>query len=530
MQAWDVIIVGGSVAGLRAAIAASDEGATVTVLSSASPSSFTDDTMSCGLATSSGEVDSSTHAADTKRVGADLCEDDVVAASTNSAVDHLGELERWGLNLRRDRNGAPHLGQLPGQTNPRTASTGDSTLREVRSILEEQCIKRNIPRRGDVEVLDIVMKGGRANGLIALDVQSGEMFSIQSKSILLAGSGFQSAWNGDGIAMGTSAHLALRSGIPLADLEFTSMHPLTVVETGLCLPLDLLGAGGIVIGSDGQPMATDDGPDALAQTIISAGGASLNLTGISRTDSPWFAGVAESLMSRCGIDCTRESIPLMPIAGPTIGGIPTDASGNVINGSWNTVLSGLFAAGDAACSGLHGAALNSGDHLLGALASGATAGTSAAEHASNSKHSASSEISIALSEAHHLYDSILTAVDSGGASSGTIQSSLAMTMRAHMGPERNAAGLSTAAAAIQELQQTKLSITDSSPVMNTEMVSMLRTQGLLSVASAAVSAAMAREESRGTHVRTDHPDTDANQAKHSLSGNDGRVTSLTLRS
>ena len=111
MQAWDVIIVGGSVAGLRAAIAASDEGATVTVLSPSSPSSFTDDTMSCGLATSSGEVDSSTHAADTKRVGADLCEDDVVAASTNSAVDHLGELERWGLNLRRDRNGAPHLGQ-----------------------------------------------------------------------------------------------------------------------------------------------------------------------------------------------------------------------------------------------------------------------------------------------------------------------------------------------------------------------------------------------------------------------------------
>ncbi|MCS5535165.1 MAG: FAD-binding protein, partial [Candidatus Poseidoniales archaeon] len=183
MQAWDVVIVGGSVAGLRAAIAASDEGATVTVLSSASPSSFTDDTMSCGLATSSGEVDPSTHAADTKRVGADLCESDVVAASTNSAVDHLGELERWGLNLRRNRNGAPHLGQLPGQTNPRTASTGDSTLREVRSILEEQCIKRNIPRRGDVEVLDIVMKGGRASGLIALDVQSGEIFSIQSKSI-----------------------------------------------------------------------------------------------------------------------------------------------------------------------------------------------------------------------------------------------------------------------------------------------------------------------------------------------------------
>ena len=99
-----------------------------------------------------------------------------------------------------------------------------------------------------------------------------------------------------------------------------------------------------------------------------------------------------------------------------------------------------------------------------------------------------------------------------------------------MGSERDASGLSNAASTIQELQEMKVSITDTSPVMNTEMVSMLQTQGLLSVAAAAVSAALAREESRGTHVRTDHPETDAKQAKHSLAGNDGSVTKLTLRS
>ena len=530
MQAWDVVIVGGSVAGLRAAIAASDEGATVTVLSPTSPSSSSADAMSCGLAASSGETDSSTHAADTKRVGADLCESDVVAASTNTAVELLAELERWGLNLRRDRNGSPHLGQLPGQSNPRTASTGDSTLREVRSILEEQCIKRNIPRRGDIEILDLVIDTGRACGLIALDIQSGEVFGIQAKSILLAGSGFQSAWNGDGIAMGTSAHLALRSGIALANLEFTSMHPLTVAETTLCLPLDVLGSGGTISDLEGQPLPMDDGPDALALAILSAGGASLDLTGIPRSDSPWFAGVAATLSSRCGIDCTEQLIPLLPIAGSTIGGIPVDVSGNVINGSWDTPLPGLFAAGDAACSGLHGAAVNSGDHLLGALSSGVISGTSAAGHASSSKHTASSAISVALTDAHHLHDSILTEAGSDGASSGAIQSKLASTMRTHMGSERDASGLSNAASTIQELQEMKVSITDTSPVMNTEMVSMLQTQGLLSVAAAAVSAALAREESRGTHVRTDHPETDAKQAKHSLAGNDGSVTTLTLRS
>ena len=176
MQAWDVVVIGGSVAALRAAIAASDEGTTVTILSSSPPSALTDDAISCGLAASSGEVDPSTHAADTQRIGANLCEGDVVSSSTHSAIGHLAELERWGLNLRRNRNGAPHLGHLPGQTNARTASTGDSTLREVRTILEEQCMKRNIPRRGDVEILNIVLNENRASGLIALDIQSGEIF------------------------------------------------------------------------------------------------------------------------------------------------------------------------------------------------------------------------------------------------------------------------------------------------------------------------------------------------------------------
>ena len=99
-----------------------------------------------------------------------------------------------------------------------------------------------------------------------------------------------------------------------------------------------------------------------------------------------------------------------------------------------------------------------------------------------------------------------------------------------MGTARDAVGLSNAAAKITELQETKLSISDTSPVMNTEMVSMIRTQGLLGVASAAVSAALAREESRGTHIRVDHPDTDTKQARHSLSSNDGTVVNLALRS
>ena len=170
--------------------------------------------MVSGIASSTGESNFAEHAADTHRVGADLCEGDIVSSATGSAVSHLAQLEQWGLNLRRDRNGGPYLGQLPGQSNPRTAGTGDSTLREVRSILEEQCIKRNIPRRGDIEILNIVMKNNSVKGLTALDVQTGEIFAIQSKALILADGGFQSAWNGDSSAMGSSSCLLYTSPSP----------------------------------------------------------------------------------------------------------------------------------------------------------------------------------------------------------------------------------------------------------------------------------------------------------------------------
>ena len=99
-----------------------------------------------------------------------------------------------------------------------------------------------------------------------------------------------------------------------------------------------------------------------------------------------------------------------------------------------------------------------------------------------------------------------------------------------MGTTRDAAGLATAAETIQDLQQLNLKIRDSSPVMNTEFVTMIQTKGLLNIAAAAVSAALAREESRGTHIRSDHPELDPNQANYSLASMDGTVTTLSLRS
>ena len=177
---------------------------------------------------------------------------------------------------------------------------------------------------------------------------------------------------------------------------------------------------------------------------------------------------------------------------------------------------------------MHGASINSGDHLLGALTSGSVAGTTAANYATVSKYTGSGAISFMLTEAHHLHDSILAEAGSGGASPGTILSTLSTTMRSHMGHERSATGLKNALSTIQELSETKMTISDSSPVMNTELVTMLRTEGLVYVARAAVNAANERTESRGSHTRTDYPETDENQSHHSL--HSASTSTLPLRS
>jgi len=529
MEAWDVVVIGSGVAALRAAIAASDGNATVTILSSQAISSSSDSTINCGFSIPMSEPNHSMFTSDTIRVGSELCEADVLTSTSSTAVEHLAELERWGLNLRREGNGLPHLGKLPGQSAPRTASTGDSTVEEMLLILQEQTMKRRIPHRGDVEILDIVLTEGGSRGLIAMDIQSGELFAIQSKAIILADSGFEGAWNGDGVGMGTSAGLALQCALPLVDLEFTSMHPLTVSEIGLHISLDVLGAGAIVTGNDGTALSTEEGPDSLARAIVAAGGATLDLTPISTTDRPWFEKTFSSLLTRSGIDGSVELIPIMPMVTATIGGIPISSNGQVINQDWSTQILGLFAAGDSACSGLHGASINSGDRILSSITSGAIAGATAADYAATSKFSKSNIISMALSQAHHAHDETLSSAGEGGVSPGIILQSLSTTMQTHMGSERNAKGLESAAAAIQELSSVKINISDRNPVMNTEMVALIRTQRLLSVASAAVSSAIARKESRGSHIRTDFPDLDSKQTHHTLVHQDGRTESLSLR-
>ncbi len=496
MEAWDVVVVGGGVAGLRAAIAASDEGASVTILEEGALGSASA-SLSCeGLAVSMGETTSSKHAEDTITIGAGACDESVVRRRTASAFDHLAEMERWGLVLRRDDNGLPMLSDAPGHSHPRLATTGDTTGREIHQILEEQCIKRSIPRRPDTHVISLAVDDGSICGVVALESQRGELVAIRAKSVILATDGYQSAWNGDGFGMGSGASLALAAGVELSNLEFQVFDPLCISGSGMRLPFAILGDGATVRSASGGSVefSTEGGMFQATQAILTTNEQCVVDARVMDRGTPvWYADIAERVSSGIGGEMNEVVIPITPRVSSTLGGIPCGFDGSVQG------ISGLYAAGDCASSGMHGADMIPGNRLLESLEGGSSAGSAAASNGA----SGSTEV---VDEALSLASSKIAALLHGsndGMSPGQVASRLAKVMSDSMGTSRDISGLESAAAAIDEMLTSKIVLSDESPIMNTELVSCIRLEGLLSIASAAVSAASNRAESCGSHVRSD---------------------------
>ena len=525
MDAWDVVVVGETVAGMRAAIAAHDAGASVALFDGRALGSSAGAADSGGLAASSGEATPKAHRDDTIRAGGWLCDQDVVAARTSAAFDELAQLERWGLVLRRDRAALPLLQRLCGHSEARVASTGDSTGRELHQLLEEQCIKRGIPRRGDMQPVSLALESGEARGLVLFDVQDGELVGVQAKSLVLAGAGFQSAWNGDGIGDGTGAWLALSSGIRLRDMEFSASNPFNMEAVDLSLPHTLLEDGAKVrLASGGDfEFTSDAGLDAAAQQIISQSELCvLDARVLERTSKVWYADTAERVQSRCGLALDSDVLPLSPRTELTLGGVPTDESGQVV--SEEGLVQGLYAAGGCSNSGLHGADVVSGNSLLDSLVGGATAGASAGAAAATAGFAAPGAVSAELSSAGAKVASLLSGGDEAALTRASAAFQLASVMSDAMGPERDAAGLDSAAARISQISAAGLQLSDSNPVMNTELVEVLRLEGLLKLSAAAIASASHRAESRGSHQRSDFPERDdAGHLQHTLVDLDGNV-------
>ena len=476
MESREVVIIGSGPAALRAAIACADGGTVPLMIDEFGIGSASGSHPVAGLAASIDEIDSKSHGEDTIAFGGERCDEEVVFRTCKQGVETLAELERWGLTLRRREGGLPHASAAPGHKTPRLTGCGDSTVREVTRVLEEQAIKRGIQRNADSIPLCIVSDNSQVRGIVTLDVPSGRLDAIQSKAVILATEGHQGLWSKPSDGSGTGSALAISAGIDLKGMAITPKHPLTIRDCGIHIPLDVLGSGGRIRRENGD----DVGPEEALEGEPCV----LDLRQMDADAKGWFSQTSMRIMDRLGIDISKDVVPLSPGVAYTIGGAPSDAQGRVIFQGhtteglpaelWHT---GLYAAGRSAYTGMHGTNALPGNLLLDDLVSGKAAGEHASQWVTEIKFGGNTQIENSVKEQS---DRISSIKDGNGITVAKFHSKLASAISSGSSNEASLAE-------IREIKDTGVSLTDASSVMNTEMVEALRLVGLASVAEAILS-------------------------------------------
>ena len=529
VEAWDIIVIGDGPAALRAAASGAKAGATTLMMSTDSLGSGSP-TANDGIAAPLKESTTKSHRDDTIRAGAFLCDQDIVSSRISQATRQVDLLERWGVIFRRDPDGIPLVRRAAGHSLPRLAGAGDSMARETQQVLEEQCMRHGVTRRGDQLPLHLVHTDEEVHGLISLDMTTGKINALQAKTLIIADGGYEGAWTGTPIGLGVD--LAMRAGLAIRNLEFVAWAPLAIAGTNVVLPIGMLADGASLHHANGNPVEVDDFADMAAiSSTIAPGGAVLDARNLGDSNI-WWAQTSELLLTRLGINMSKQTIPVNAQVSTTLGGITTDEFGRAISGKWSRWFTGLYAAGESASSGVHGAGMVAGNRLLDALAGGAAAGEHAATHAAKTSYSGRAKLETYLGVAEADLDFDMAGAEEGPVQrTGALFAKLSEIMNSKVGSSRNESGLQSAMQDLEELaiDAEKLHLDDSSRLFNTNLLESLRLKAGIRLATATVQSALSRKESRGTHQRNDFTETDSEQIHHTLVDVDGKISTLAIR-
>ncbi|HEY8030145.1 MAG TPA: FAD-dependent oxidoreductase [Gaiellaceae bacterium] len=343
----DVAIVGAGVAGLTAALTAADAGGSVLVVAKGAVDSSNSWAAQGGVAAAVGpDDDPALHAADTLAAGRGICRESAVELLTREAPQRIADLVELGVEFDDG------LGREGGHSRSRVVHAGGAeTGRHIAEVLASRV--REHPR---IEIA----AGERIDSLSSLD----------GRAVMLATGGYAALWerttNPRG-AVGEGLLLARAAGAALADLELVQFHPTALLDDGFLLSEALRGAGATLLDDDGERFTDELAPrDVVARAIAARDGATLDLRAIERGRYPSLMATLE----RAGYDPAGEPIPVSPAAHYAIGGIATDLDGR-------TTVPGLYAAGECACTGVHGANRLASNSLLECLVFGRRAALSA---------------------------------------------------------------------------------------------------------------------------------------------------------
>jgi succinate dehydrogenase / fumarate reductase flavoprotein subunit len=564
---FEVVVVGAGGAGLMAGLYAS-RGAKTAVISKLYPTRSHTGAAQGGISAALGNYEEDKpewHTYDTVKGSDYLGDQDAIEFMTNEAIDAVLELEHMGLPFDRTPEGKISQRPFGGHTNNETGKpvrrachAADRTGHMILQTLYQQCLKNKVTFFDEFQVLDFLIVNGRAAGVVAVELATGELHTFHAKAVIFATGGHGRifevtsnayAYTGDGAAV------LLRRGLPLEDMEFFQFHPTGIYKLGILITEGVRGEGGILINGNGERFMPKYAPsvkDLASRDVVSRAiyteireGRGVNgsnyvyldvrpesvikyaaMDGRTNPDGSPYVITGEQVLAKLpdiidfcrvylGVDPLTQMMPIQPTAHYTMGGIPTNKYGEVVIDGKNTVFPGLFAAGECACVSVHGANRLGTNSLLDLVVFGKHAGLRAAEFAKQNDYEKLPDNAEAGSRSQ--FDALRNG--SGTENAFDITTEMKKVMFNDVGIYRSGSIMESALDNILELKERykHIRVSDTGKIFNTELLNAWELGNMLDVAELVTVCALNRTESRGGHTREDYPERDdKNWLKHTL--------------
>ena len=584
MHEHDVIVVGAGGAGLRAAIAAQEQGADVAIVSKLHPVRSHTGAAEGGINAALREGDSwEDHAYDTMKGSDYLGDAPSIETLCRDSPEETIQLEHWGMAFSREDDGRVSQRPFGGLSFPRTTYAGAETGHQLLHTMYEQLVKRGIEVYDEWYVTNLAVtdeddpEERSCHGAVAVDLKSGEPQGFYANNgVILATGGLGQAYEhttnavantGDGVAM------AYRAGVPVEDMEMIQFHPTTLPSTGVLISEGVRGEGGVLYNGEGERFmfehgyANNDGELASRDVVSRAELTEVN-EGRGIEDEYVHLDMRhlgeERIIDRLenilhlaedfeGVDGLEEPMPVKPGQHYAMGGIETNEHGQ-------TCVDGLYAAGECACASVHGANRLGGNALPELIVFGRRAGehaaggdlgtaevptgpsakgedgevetpvplgepTDAVADGGETSTSATGGEAVVEQTLERERERIRTLLESDGIHHSEVREEIQTTMGENVNVFREKAGLKQALEDLREARDRykRVAVSDPSKTFNTDLIQTIETRNLLDIAEMITVGALARDEFRGAHWRKEHQERkDGEWLKHTmLSWNDG---------
>ncbi len=529
MLEHDVLVIGGGLAGLRAALAAGSNGADVAVITKVHPVRSHSNAAQGGInAALTDRGDNwEEHAFETVKGSDYLGDQDAIEVLCQEAGQAIIEQEHMGVIFSRDETG--HLGAraFGGQQRARTFFVADFTGQAMLHVMYEQMVKAAVRVYEEWFVTSLIVEDGECHGVVALEMITGVLQIIKAKAVIMAAGGLGRLYEpttnalictGDGMA------LSYRAGAPLMDMEMVQYHPTTLKSNGVLITEAARGEGAYLINAKGErfmekyapnmmELASRDVVSRAEQTEINEGRdvdgcVLLDLRHLGREKiHERLQYINEVSMDFLGIDLAEQPVPIRPGMHYQMGGVKTDVDGA-------TAVPGLYAAGECACVSVHGGNRLGANSLLDTIVFGRRSGEAAAIYSREKRDRSIPESRLSQDEDH--LKEIMARKDNGD-TPAKIRLDMGSTMNDYVAVFRTTEGMETAREKLLSLNDRyqRVPVQDKGRVFNTNVIFALELGFMLDCAETIVVSALERKESRGAHFRLEYPERDdENWLKH----------------